>query len=161
MDADYDDAYPTCEGTHATVRMYHDADSPDDVTRALGVEPSQMQRSDGRVPSAWLLQSEDEVTSRDLRRHIDWILARLSHCASRDFDLLFSHGWTGDVSCFWVSKSGHGGPTLNPVQMARLGALGLRVSFDIYGAEPHDRPLDRGELTSDFNRARRHWFRRH
>ena len=37
-----------------------------------------------------------------------------------------------DICCFWLSASGHGGPTVSPKQMAKLVELNLEVWWDIY-----------------------------
>ena len=45
-------------------------------------------------------------------------------------------GYRMDIFCYWLSAGGHGGPTLSPAIMRRLGELGLEIGFDIYG--PYD-----------------------
>ena len=37
-----------------------------------------------------------------------------------------------DISCYWLSQSGHGGPTLTPDIMRRLAELVVPVWFDVY-----------------------------
>ena len=91
---------------------------PDIVTRTLPVEPSRAQIAhvpDGpsgaraaRRPNAWFLSSEGRVTSRDCRRHIDWLVEQIA--PHRDaLRALLRDGTRADVSCFWVSASGNGG----------------------------------------------------
>ena len=36
------------------------------------------------------------------------------------------------VNCIWYSRSGHGGPTLWPEDMADLARLNLECTFDVY-----------------------------
>jgi hypothetical protein len=46
------------------------------------------------------------------------------------------------MTCFWVSRSGEGGPILSPATMSRVSALGARLEFDIYfGYADEDRVL--------------------
>lgn len=37
-----------------------------------------------------------------------------------------------DIACYWVSRSGHGGPTIPPPQMRRLADLNIELGFDFY-----------------------------
>lgn len=37
-----------------------------------------------------------------------------------------------DISVYWDSEAGHGGPTLPPALLQRLGNLGIELWFDIY-----------------------------
>jgi hypothetical protein len=138
-----DDDYPTCERTYATLRIFRDDLDPDSVTRTLGIEPTRVQvkeqpstnRFGGvRVPEigGWLLSTEGQVTSRDVRRHLLWLLDKLAG-SDHSLGCLRMAGCRIDVFCFWLSAEGHGGPTLSPEIMKRLGELGLEVGFDVYG----------------------------
>jgi hypothetical protein len=138
-----DDDYATCAGTYATLCIYDDHLVPDAVTRKLGVEPSGSQikghpSSDrhGRVYipeiGGWFLSTKGHVVSRDVRRHLEWLLDRLAGCehALKSFQ---DNAYRMEVSCYWLSAEGQGGPILSPDIMRRLGGLGLAVGFDIYG----------------------------
>jgi hypothetical protein len=37
-----------------------------------------------------------------------------------------------DITCYWVSRSGQGGPWLMPDQMRQLGALNIDIWWDVY-----------------------------
>ena len=134
----YNDDYPTCLQTFATLRFYHEQDSPEKVTKALGIEPSKSQmvgepfkRPGARARiSGWFLTTEHNVTSKDVRRHIDWILGRI-HGRHSAIAGLHTSGWTSDVNCYWLSV-GHGGPMLDPAQMKELAKFGLTCGFDVY-----------------------------
>ncbi len=137
--------YPTCERTYATLRIYPESLDPSEVTARLGIQPSDWQRrGESRRPgsrpaklSGWFLSSEGAVESRDVRRHLDWLL---SHIAPRGdvIRALQSEGCRMDVSCFWVSASGHGGPSVRPAQMGELARLGLELWFDVYLGSTQD-----------------------
>jgi len=43
---------------------------------------------------------------------------------------------------YWISKQGHGGPTISPAQSKRLAELDLELFFDFYG--PFDESEDAG-----------------
>jgi hypothetical protein len=101
----YDDDYPTCDTTFASLRVIQ------------GVEPP------------FTLTSEGKVASRDLRRHLDWLLDQI------DADMILQarvKAGKSDVSCFWSSATGHGGPTVDPEQMAKLAEHGLQLWIDFY-----------------------------
>lgn len=145
-DEEYDDEYGTCAQTYATLCIYPGEIDPTAVTERLGIEPSSWQRQgelpqrDDRPPRAatlngWFLTSKDRIDSRDSRRHIDWILDQIEPSAGALRSLQLE-GCRTEVSCFWISQSGHGGPTIPPGQMKRLADLGLVLWFDFYG--PHD-----------------------
>ena len=81
----YSDDYPSCERTYATLRVYlPNGTDPDQVTRALDVEPSHTQRRGERRGettfrvNAWFLTSEGQVESRDVGRHMDWVLDQIA-----------------------------------------------------------------------------------
>lgn len=131
--------YPTCERTYATLRVYPEVLNPADVTARLGIEPTDwQQRGESCQPGGrpaprhgWFLSSEGAVASQDVRRHLDWLL---SHVVPRADALLAlqADGCRMDVSCFWMSASGHGGPSVQPDQMGALARLGLELWFDVY-----------------------------
>ena len=130
----------TCAATFATLRIYPGDLQPASVTESLGIEPSRIQqRGDLRGKrklklNGWFLRSEHEVESLDLRCHLDWILDQVESKADA-LGQLQEAGVKADVFCYWLSKHGHGGPTISPDQSRRLASLGLDCSFDIYFAD--------------------------
>jgi len=75
---EYDDEYPTCAPTWATLRIYRDDLDPEAVSRQLQNQPTSSQKKGGlRHPLAkrpfaykirgWFLTSQDAVQSRDVR----------------------------------------------------------------------------------------------
>ena len=138
----YDDEYPTCDETHVSLRIYSEETPPASITERLGVEPTSIQHKgqvrnpEGRRPvvlkhHGWFLESENHVTSKDVRRHLDWLLDRMDERAE-PLAALMQEGARADIACFWMSASGHGGPTLSPSQMKRMAALGVDCWFDVY-----------------------------
>ena len=126
----YDDNYATCERTYATFRIY--GIPPHQVTEALRVQPTEMQTASGPArPDAWVLSSKTAVESRDVRRHIDWCLDQLGS-KGEALARLRADGARMDIFCYWLSASGHGGPTIAPAQAAKLAALDLDCGFDVY-----------------------------
>ena len=140
----YNDNYPTCELTNASLLIYCESVDPKEITLRLGVAPTKSwrrgeHRGTGRrgVPmvagtTGWILSSEGSVVSRDLRRHIDWLVDKLSGSVAALRSLQGLEGAQMRVNCVWWSASGQGGPTISPEEMCRLAEMNLEVSFDIY-----------------------------
>jgi Domain of unknown function (DUF4279) len=138
----YNDDYATCEQTYVTLCLYHDDLGPEVVSQDLGLQPT-LAHKRGEIRNAaneqqyayktggWFLESTGVVHSRDVRRHIDWLLDLIEPKLGT-LKRLRAAGYATVVSCFWVSAHWHGGPMLCPAQLARLAALGLEVWFDIY-----------------------------
>jgi len=145
-----DDEYASCASTYATLRIY-DA-HPHAVSEKLQLRPAAIRIKGERwetrsgwssTPSSvngWFLTSKDAVQSKDVRRHLDWILDQIEPHASALMELQAAHSRM-DVTCFWLSAWGHGGPTLSPSIMGRLAALELHLWFDVYVSAQDERLL--------------------
>ena len=137
-----DSEYPTCERLAAELRIYPSRLNVDAVTEVLKVAPTFSKNRGDIVPGAkgrtrtvgrtfWCLTSADEVASKDLRDHLDWILERIPRSPEPFKRLALDEGLKMSIACIWWSLSGHGGPTLWPEQMKRLSSLGLECTFDV------------------------------
>lgn len=138
-----DSSYPSCEETRVELRVYPGSQSAEEVTEFLGIEPTEKHNkgdchtnSIGRTrvaPSTgWFLSSEHQVSSKDLRDHLDWLLTRITGTESKLLALQDEKDMKMWVTCVWWSKAGFGGPTLWPEQMMALAKLNLECGFDIY-----------------------------
>jgi Domain of unknown function (DUF4279) len=123
----YDDGYETCERTVATLRIY--GVEPAVVTNYLKVDPS-VAHVGPQARSAWILSSDEHVSSKDLRRHLDWLLDMIVPGAAGLKALQAMEGVITNVTCVWWSAAGDGGPTLWPRQMRRLADPDLECSFE-------------------------------
>ena len=139
----YDDDYPTCARTYATLLIYTGNIDPSSVTERLGIEPTSWQRRGepthqvdrpSRIAplSGWFLTSRGHVESKDSRRHVDWLLTRLE-CVAHVVRSLQSEGCQMQIACYWHSRQGQGGPSVSPSQMRLLGDLEIELWFDICG----------------------------
>jgi hypothetical protein len=135
---EYSDDYPTCKAIYASLLIYHEDLDPEHISRRLSLTPSAAfvkGHSIGTTESAprggWFLSTKGVVTSKDARRHVDWLLDRLEGRES-ELAVLRERGYEMSISCYWLSVEGHGGPTLSPPQMRRLSALELEIWFDMY-----------------------------
>lgn len=140
---EYNDAYDTCARTYATLRVYTGNMEPDEVSRFLDMAPTgSVTRgkpiidgpSKGVVSklNGWFLSTKEQVSSKDLRRHLDWLLEAFAGHHEKLRALQAIPNACVDVSCYWLSKSGHSGPTLSPKQMRSLCDLNLEIWFDCY-----------------------------
>jgi Domain of unknown function (DUF4279) len=140
---EYDDEYPTCARTYASLRIFSPDLDPEAVSRSLGIEATTARVSYPvnnlgvvRRAGGWMLSTKDSVDSNDLRRHIDWLLDAIEPSATA-LDELVQAGAKAEIFCYWESRWGSGGPVLSPAQMERLVRLDLSVGIDAYG--PADR----------------------
>ena len=146
----YNDEYATCSETYATLRVYPVDIDPNQVTSLFKVEPTSVQLKGDKIDGlvlhelgekhnsskkilldGWFLTSKDQFDSLDIRRHLDWVLDHFEGKRSC-FDEVKKLGGRFDISCYWLSESGHGGPTLSPSQCKKLSDLGIDVWFDCY-----------------------------
>lgn len=138
----YLDENADCERAAARILIYPGAHTPDWVTETLQVEPTQTVR--GGVPqlnprsgimhtpplNLWEVDSEEAVDSRELRRHLDWVLDRIEPASQALRQLQADPEVEMRMGSSWWSASGKGGPTLWPTQMRRMARLGLSWSVD-------------------------------
>ena len=134
----YDDDFPTCKETHASLRIFSDDVGPSVITTMLGIAPSKIfakgdvfgSRGAVRKFNGWFLSSEQAVDSKDTRRHIDWIISKIRD-KSVEVAELQAKGFDIDITCLWLS-TGQGGPILSPPQMKELARLNVDVWWDVY-----------------------------
>lgn len=139
----YNDDYSSCDQTYAELRVYSGDLLPAEVSSRLGLEPTTVnERGKQRVSlttgrtrtlplNAWFVSSEGLVVSKDLRRHLDWVLDRIEPAADAICALQTVPGVRIEISCSWWSATGNGGPTLSPPQMRRMAELGLECAFEV------------------------------
>lgn len=145
MNTCYDDTYNTCKKTDAALRIAHLDLDPEHISARLQVQPTSSIQRGQRWPGVrrptktglWLLDTEGQIQSRDLRRHLDWIIDALAGKAAILADLR-AEGYEMDVFCNWVRLGGTGGPTLSPRNMQGLGKLGLELGFEFWSEEDDD-----------------------
>jgi hypothetical protein len=137
-DLDYDDSYPTCAETFSTLRVFSDSLAPEEITKALQIEPTRSFRkgdshSQGKLQrkaNGWFYSTQKLCASKDTRRHIEIILAALEGQAEST-QVIQHQGCQVDITSYWVS-TGQGGPGLMPEQMLKLGRLGISIWWDVY-----------------------------
>jgi uncharacterized protein DUF4279 len=161
MTNDYDDNYSTCKETSAAFRIIHPALDPDTISQQLGLRPSWAWRKGqprGRrnIPSRsgiWGLDTEGVLTSRDLRRHLDWLLDQLEPKAEV-LEELRGQGYAMDIFCLWCRLGGTGGPILSARNMARLAALNLTLGFEFWAVDEDEENGGTEEPASEPSKTR-------
>jgi hypothetical protein len=135
------DDYESCERTFAELRVDTGTMHPSVVSDLLDIKPTSQVilgesgpiNSVGRSRigkiNGWFLSSEGNVKSRDTRRHLDWLIAKLQQSSRALRKLQTNPGIRMCVNCIWWSRFGDGGPTLWPEQMRVLADLNLECSF--------------------------------
>lgn len=130
--SEYDKKYPTCSKTYATLRIYHDKITPEEITQSLDILPTDCQLKNEKIKfNGWFLSSEKMVKSKDCREHIDNILNDII-LKKEVIQNLIKQGALINMSCFWLSKNGQGGPTLSSNQCEKLSELKIDIWFDFY-----------------------------
>ncbi len=138
----YNDQYSTCNSTYATLRLFHVDLQPKEIDSFLGINATSSHKCGDpishkfsekgkRKQGGWFLESEGRVESKDTRRHIDWLLDQIEN-KTTILKELQAKGYKIDISCYWDSANGHGGPTVSPAQSRRLADLGVELWFDVY-----------------------------
>lgn len=137
-----------CLLAHATFRVLGPALDPEDVTRALGLQPTQALRRDQLVPMAahvrrqesgvWLLKSEGLISSTSLERHLIHLLDLIEPRADALRELRREQDVSADFFCFWMSATGHGGPIFSADVMLRVARVGAELGIDFYGGVDDD-----------------------
>ncbi len=132
--------FPTCERTCAELRLYPKEATAQELTTFLGVSPSfcaskgdNIHKKNGvRIAknSFWILTSENDVESLDLRDHLDWILKQILPARKRVLELQRLQNCKMTIFCIWWSAHGGSGPVIWPEQMESMCKLNLECSFD-------------------------------
>lgn len=144
--------YNSCSDTYATLRIYSDSISADEMTKRLGIQPTDTQKVGDlfykNKPNSikikingWFLSSEGKVKSKDSRNHINWIFEQFKY-NFRALKYLQNKNCRMDISCYWLSKSGNGGPTISPDQAHYLSKANIDLWYDFYSEEVLDHVLE-------------------
>jgi hypothetical protein len=143
---EYDDNYLGVETTYASLRIQHDLLVPEAISILLQLTPSWGWPKGIILPGKtrptktgiWGISSEGHIQSREVRRHIDWIIDRIQSKTSIIHDLQ-EQRYTIDVFCFWSMSGTMAGLELSPHNCRALAELNIPIGFDIYAsAEDHN-----------------------
>jgi hypothetical protein len=138
---------PHCADTYASLIFLGEALVPEDISRALGVQPSKTAfkgevfvSPSGKTRTAqtgrWLFESSGHVHSSETEDHVNWLLDVVDRAGVTAASLPgVEVAW---VSCYWVSAYGHGGPAFSPRVLGRLAHHGIILSLDFYSAVGDD-----------------------
>lgn len=133
----YRDDYPTCDETFVTLIIASRNLDWDAISKQLGLKPTRTNEArkclSEQAPYVWMLSTRGKTESKDTRRHLHDLLAHLEG-KSVQLEKLRNKDCLTEVSCFWSSALGHGGPSIDPISAAKLAELNLTLSFDFYDA---------------------------
>ena len=149
----YFDDYATCESTFATFLVSSVDLDWDAISKILGVEPTRINdrarlrasECNRQLVHVWMFSTLNLVESRDLRRHLHFLLPMLSE-RSIELSKLRELGCRTEISCFWSSAAGHGGPIIDTQSSQIIGSLELDIWFDFFDASAE---CDETDSTSD------------
>ncbi|MEN9304409.1 MAG: hypothetical protein RL264_2838 [Bacteroidota bacterium] len=140
MVEEYNDSYESCHETFVTLRIYSVNIFPDEISKTLNTLPSDSVKKGDvfgnktnkkRNINGWFLTSKGFVESKDCRKHFDYLADKIISLKPKLIELQ-NRSCQIDISCFWSSENGQGGPTLSPKQLKKLAELELEIWFDIY-----------------------------
>lgn len=139
---EYDDQYPTCLECRCRLMVYSETYDIRNIGIILNLEPTLLRikgdiiktkHSERSVPiSFWELSSEASVKSKDLRRHINWLISKLSNKIDTLKKVKSNKDCTIFIQCVWWSRYGDGGPVIWPEQMQFFSDSNLDLKFDLY-----------------------------
>jgi hypothetical protein len=81
----------------------------------------------------WLLHSDRAVGSTSLERHLIYLLDAVEPAALALDAVRSQYDLRADFFCYWLSATGHGGPEISPLTLARIAALDAPLGIDFYG----------------------------
>lgn len=127
---------PNCAETYALLRIVGPNVDPDELTRSLGIQPTQSVKVGSVHPNGtkprkegiWGLSTEGELSSTELEDHIRLLLDRLKST----FKDHIPAGARSEIHCVWRSATGHGGPVISSSTLARVSGANLDLDFDFY-----------------------------
>lgn len=138
--------YETCAECYVRLMIFSGEFHPDEITKLLQIQPTVANFAGEKVTnsrgltrevkdSMWFLSTESNISSKDIREHIDWLVETIYPHRESLSKIQEMDGVKVTLKCVWFSLLGHSGPVLWPEQMRALADLDLELSFDIYFAE--------------------------
>lgn len=131
---EYKDEYASCARTYVTLSFYHDKFYSDEVTKILTINPTRTSEKNEFKKinqNGWFFSTQDMVKSRDVRRHLRFLLNTFKN-KENEFNSLRNDGWSSRVYCFWESTEGNGGPIIDHWTMKLLSQFELDIHFDVW-----------------------------
>lgn len=120
---------PTCKFACAMLLVSGENIEIDEFTRLLGLTPSETGVA-GAI-RGWKLSSALHVLSRNVERHIHWILDQIDGKQELIANLKRERGCQVDLACVWQghAPSSETGPLLTPVTLRRVADFDLNIIF--------------------------------
>src|SRR5262249_24962977 len=107
----YRDDYSSCRETWVQFQVTSPDLEAEEISKLLAAEPTSTEKD--RSGTVWLIESTDIVTSRDIRRHLDWLADRLRSAEPGLRELRRRADVYIAVLCWWEGDGFPHGPTLS------------------------------------------------
>lgn len=125
-----------CAQAYASIVLVGPELSPEAVSRWVNLKAdfqaavgeTKPARTSPRVEAIWSISSEGHVDSTNLEDHIEWLLDLMPD----GLRSMLPPSTRCEISCFWISASGHGGPDISSMILSRLARFGFDLTFDFY-----------------------------
>jgi hypothetical protein len=120
---------------HAHLEIRHKEYDPSDITKIVGIDPSQVHQKRADVDwddNCWYLSSDEVVDSLDIQKHLRWLLEKIGDVQAT-FLLLRQHGCKMEVRCtIYTAPRTEMFFVFEPDVMKRLYELDLLLICDIF-----------------------------
>lgn len=138
----------------ATLRFAGDSLDPDEISRAVGQQPTrayrrgQRYRPGRRSPEVtgktgvWYFSTKRNVASKNLRDHLDALVSLVLPVADEDkrlrelHDIMERRNLQAHVTCFWRGPPGVAQPSIPVVVSRALGRLPADIEADFANEPP-------------------------
>jgi Domain of unknown function (DUF4279) len=129
--------YKGCSRTYATLCIYHEHLAPENITLALNITPDRTVKKGDKAGLStaqqygWFFKSKDNIDSKDLGAHIQWIIEQLKDKHKQIMELK-NKGFEMKIMCFWGSAFGNGGPEFDSQMLRDLGNMHVSLQIDVW-----------------------------
>lgn len=120
---------PTCKSTCAMLLVSGDHIANEEFTRLFGMTPTEAGKAGDC--SGWRVSSESQVKSRNVERHIHWLLDQIENKKGVIEHLKRERGCQVDLGCEWRGhpQSNSTGPFLASETLRRIAGFDLNLIF--------------------------------
>lgn len=128
--------------TYATFLLRAKDLDPDHVTHVVGTLPTfAHKRGEPRSRSRtwrqgfWEICTKDNIASKNLVVHIEWLLSQLEGSSQQLLEVIKEYQSDAEIRCYWESEAGYGGLDFSSQLIKRIASLNLDLLISIYSNE--------------------------
>lgn len=116
---------------------------PAKISETLGMKPElsfkrgEVRKDGKRIWShgAWHVSSSDNINSKDLIVHINWMIDQLNPVKEELAGIVSQKEMNSLISCFWIMPQGPNQLQFSPEMLYALSEFGINVEFYFYPPE--------------------------